>query len=57
MSTTLQEAQRRVRYRAAIVVIEIGKAIQALGTKVAGVGVEVTRLGAYMRKANQELPK
>lgn len=57
MSITLQEANRRVRYRAALVVIEIGKGTQALGTKVAAVGVEITRLGAYMRKANQELPK
>ena len=57
MSATLQEAHRRVRYRAAIVLIEIGKGIQALGAKVAAVGVEITRLGAYMRKANQELPK
>lgn len=57
MSVTLQEAHRRVRYRAAIVLIEIGKAIQALGAKVAAAGVEITRLGAYMRKANQELPK
>lgn len=55
--STLADAQRRVRYRAAIVVIEIGKALQALGAKVAAVGVEITRLGAFARKANQELPK
>lgn len=57
MSITMQEAQRRVRYRAALVLIEIGKAITAAGAKVSAAGVEVTRLGAYMRKANQELPK
>jgi len=57
MSITLQEAHRRVRYRAALVLIEIGKAITVLGAKVAAVGVEVTRLGAIARKANQELPK
>lgn len=57
MSITMQEAQRRVRYRAALVLIEIGKGITALGAKVSAAGVEITRLGAYMRKANQELPK
>lgn len=57
MSITLQEAHRRVRYRAALVLIEIGKAITALGAKVSAVGVEITRLGAIARKANQELPK
>lgn len=57
MSITLQDAQRRVRYRAALVLIEIGKAIQALGAKVTAAGVEVTRRGAVMRRDNQELPK
>lgn len=57
MSMTLQEAHRRVRYQASLVLIKIGKAITALGAKVAAVGVEVTRLGAIARKANQELPK
>ena len=57
MSITMQEAQRRVRYRAAIILIEIGKAVTALGARASATGVEVTRLGAYMRKANQELPK
>lgn len=55
--STFADAQRNVRYRAAIVLIEIGKGIQALGAKVAAVGVEVTRLGAYMRRDNQEIPK
>lgn len=57
MSITMQQAQRRVRYRAALVLIEIGKAITAVGARVSATGVEITRLGAYMRKANQELPK
>lgn len=55
--STFADAQRRVRYRAAIVLVEIGKGIQQLGGRVTAAGVETTRLGAYMRKANQELPK
>lgn len=57
MSITLQEAHRRVRYRAAIVLIEIGKGIMKLGFRVTDAGEEVTRLGAVARKANQEVPK
>lgn len=57
MSSTLQEAHRRVRYRAALVLIEIGKAVMKLGFRVTDAGEEITRLGAVARKANQELPK
>lgn len=52
-----EEFCRRVRYCAALVLIEIGKTITVLGAKVAAVGEEITRLGAVARKANQELPK
>lgn len=57
MSVTLQEAHRRVRYRAALVLIEIGKGIMKLGFWVTDAGEEVTRLGAIARKANQKVPK
>lgn len=52
-----EEFARRVRYRAALVLIEIGKRIMKLGFRVTDAGEEITRLGAIARKANQEVPK